>query len=304
MLALLALLPAPALAQPATPSFSASVRLPERWTSPEGIEFRLLPAGPQRVGYRAPRGPGEDFIVWISKPYYLQLSELSQGQWQAIGGGPEPAFCAGGQACGPDYPVHSLDVARIEAVIARLNSRTGLPYRLPTRPEWERAASGGNWRSRYFWGDDPALLPRYENCGRPAGPWWQPARPAALMPVGSFRPNPYGFYDLLGNVSELLSHSDELWVGDRLEPARQFAGDVSGYLRAYTDFPHQAPAGAPVRDGAGGNYRRLAPACELSAGSGLRQVGSDESDAPAHSPGVGFRLLLPAEAVAESLLTP
>jgi len=76
---------------------------------------------------------------------------------------------------------------------------------LPTEAEWEFAARGGLDRKIFVWGDE------HEPRGRPGGNVWQGEFPwqnlltdgfAGTSPVGHFRPNGYGLYDMAGNVWE------------------------------------------------------------------------------------------------------
>ena len=77
-----------------------------------------------------------------------------------------------------------------------LSEKTGDHYRLPTEAEWEYAARAGA-KSAYPWGDEAKGLKK-ANCAN-CGSEWDNKR---IAPVGSFDPNPWGIYDMAGNVWE------------------------------------------------------------------------------------------------------
>ena len=96
-------------------------------------------------------------------------------------------------------PVINVSWADAQQYSAWLSRRTGKRYRLLTEAEWEYAARAGSHAS-YWWGNDAGHGDA--NCYDCGSRWDR--RQAA--PVGSFAPNPFGLYDMHGNVSE--------WVED------------------------------------------------------------------------------------------
>jgi len=121
-------------------------------------------------------------------------------------------------AIGPDYPVRLVSWNDAVAFCKWLSEKEGRKYRLPTEAEWEYACRAGS-TTRYWFGDDPEGLIRVGNVpdqayyeyemrvenNRPMtystikgndGYAYEPA------PVATFDPNPFGLYDVHGNVWE------------------------------------------------------------------------------------------------------
>lgn len=111
-----------------------------------------------------------------------------------------------------------------------LSTKTGRYYRLPTEAEWEYACRAGT-KTAYSFGDDPAKLGEYG--------WYFENSDGKYQKLGQKKPNPWGLYDMHGNVCE--------WVLDQYTPDfyKQFDGKVTANPFAPTTkmYSHVARGG-------------------------------------------------------------
>ena len=119
-----------------------------------------------------------------------------------------------------DEPVVNVSWNDAVALAEWLSKREGKVYRLPTEAEWEYACRAGS-RSRYLSGNDPDALTDYANIfDADTAKNWQKWEVYAVKkhdgftftaPVGSFKPNAFGIYDMIGNAWEWVSD----WYDDQ-----------------------------------------------------------------------------------------
>lgn len=98
-----------------------------------------------------------------------------------------------------DHPVVAISWKDAKAYLRWLSAGTGRTYRLLTDAEFEYAARGGS-DAIWFWGDSEDVQHLYANTQKNTS--WR-----FTSPVGSFMPNAFGLYDILGNVWEWVEDS-------------------------------------------------------------------------------------------------
>ncbi len=221
-------------------------------------EMVVVPAGSFVMGddgrFAAEKPPHK---VNIAKPFAIGRFEVTFDQW-------EVCRTEGGCDKDPDdhkwgkgiRPVVNINWTEAVAYAEWLTRKTGASYRLPTEAEWEYAARGGTG-TQYWWGDDPGS--DNANCRT-----CLPEIPHETFPVGSFKANPFGLYDVHGNVWE--------WVQDCWNPNHVGAPD-DGSARLTGNCMFRVTRSGSwyyVNTNVRAAYRSKYPAKAFSYGIGIR----------------------------------
>jgi formylglycine-generating enzyme required for sulfatase activity len=167
-------------------------------------EMIVVPAGRFAMGSPATEHgrfgtEGPIHNVTIVKPLAVSKYDVTFADWDAcvsVGGCPDAPDGGFGRGTRPVINVGWDDAQTYAAWFSRM---TGKPYRLLTEAEWEDAARAGT-TTAYYWGDDVGK--GNANCVGCGSKWDN----AETSPVGSFKPNAFGLYDMAGDVLQ--------WVQD------------------------------------------------------------------------------------------
>ena len=183
-------------------------------------------------------GPQHD--VTITRGFFLGKYEITQGQWKSVTG-TTPWSDERRARESDDNAASYIYWDDLESLISVLNADAGAgTYRLPTEAEWEYACRAGT-TTRWSFGDDEGGLHDYAWCSNPLP-----------GPVGTKLPNPWGLFDMHGNVSE--------WCSDKI-------GDYSSAAQV----DPQGDAWGPHIVARGGSYFHRA----RDTRSASRSTGSD-----------------------------
>jgi len=203
------------------------------YTNTLGMEFVLIPSGTYTMGSppkESHRGTSEvRHQVTISKPFYMQTTEVTVKQWYSI---MEQRMMVS-QKDADNLPITQVSWFDCMKFINRLNKLGQGKYRLPTEAEWEYAARAGT-STAYSWGDtidcDKAM---YGNNSLKENKCQPYIRSIGLQidypaPVKTYTSNSWGLYDMHGNVWEWCMD----WYGDYPKnPVIDPKGPESGHVR-------------------------------------------------------------------------
>jgi formylglycine-generating enzyme required for sulfatase activity len=156
----------------------------------------VLGSPTNEVGHSADESP--QTAVTISHGFWMGRHEVTQGEYLAVVG-TNPSQVTGNL----NRPVETVSYPEVTNYCALLTAQElaagrippGAQYRLPTEAEWEYAARAGT-STRFSYGEDPGAtnLTSYA--------WYSANSGAGTHPVEQKAPNPWGLYDMEGNVWE------------------------------------------------------------------------------------------------------
>lgn len=258
----------------------------------------VIPAGTFQMGaapgenerYQVPTGEagrdGPQHPVTLAKPFALAKFDVTRGEFAAFAretnfhhrsgcltvagntwvpqreaGWEDPGF-----AQTERDPVVCVNEIEIGAYLAWLRRVTGKDYRLPSEAEWEYAERGGA-ATAFYWGDDAKAACAYENVGDEAYGAKYGVKPvvacndgfAELAPVGSFKPNPFGLYDMAGNIFVITADCwNDNYDGAPRDGSAWMTGDCTRHPARKASFgnPHPWMFRAANREAEGGIVRR------------------------------------------------
>ncbi|HWD58826.1 MAG TPA: SUMF1/EgtB/PvdO family nonheme iron enzyme [Stellaceae bacterium] len=248
-------------------TFRDCLNCPEMAVIPAGRFAMGAPAGENERFQVPATEAGRDepsHRVTFAKPFALAKIDVTRAEFAAFAGAasyqPQPGCLTPSGATwvpqpqagweDPGYPQTADDPAvclseqDIDFYLAWLHRQTGKDYRLPSEAEWEYAARGGT-TTAFYWGDDDAEACTYENVGdesrreKYGGTAALPCRDgfADTAPGGSFKPNPFGLYDMLGNVFVVTADCwNETYAGAPDDGSAWMSGDCTRHPARKADF--------------------------------------------------------------------
>ncbi|HEY3969633.1 MAG TPA: SUMF1/EgtB/PvdO family nonheme iron enzyme [Planctomycetaceae bacterium] len=285
------------------------LKLPVEWTNSIGMKFVLIPPGEFTMGATLPeieeaikyagdphwaecfRSEAPQHEVILTQPFYLGVYEVRQKEYETVMGKNPSHFAGTGggkdAVAGLDtqnHPVELVSWNDTAEFCAKLSNREGLKpvynrsgdmvtqfegtgYRLPAEAVWEFACRAGT-TTKFWCGDDNANLPPVA--------WFSKNSGGRTHPVGELESNPFGLYDIQGNVWE--------WVEDLWEPI---------YFRQFVEKsaidPRGPSAAASERLHRGGDWLPGETYCRSSC----RHAGPPSG----RGFNLGFRVALPAASI-------
>ena len=174
----------------------------------------VVPAGEFWMGSKDGEGNEDErprHKVTIAKPFAVGRYAVTFDEWDA-------ARAAGGVSHDPACqfrgrgrrPVVNVSWDDAQAYIEWLWSKTGQRYRLLSEAEWEYCCRAGT-ETQYWWGDEISTKQANYDGNYTSGKGAEDEYSPKTLPVNSFRPNPWGLYQVHGNVWEWCQ---DCWNGD------------------------------------------------------------------------------------------
>jgi sulfatase modifying factor 1 len=255
---------------------AVSAAPPETVTTKSGIEMVAIPAGFFEMGSKNGRADEKPVHkVWVDS-FLMDKTEMTQAVWEKIG--KVEAMSNPSTVNGPDFPVNNVSW-RAAAMFCNARSRfEGLKacyneddatcdfdadgYRLPTEAEWEYACRAGT-TTDYSFGSDGRRLGDHG--------WFVDNSGKKTHPVSQKKANPWGLFDMHGNVAEWCNDVFDKDYYQKKEEKNP-RGPSEGQQRVLRGGSWKAPAEAARSAYRLGDNPGIADACLAPDANGFRCV--------------------------------
>lgn len=207
-------------------AFPAGASEEKTFTNALGMEFVYIESGTFMMGSPEdePLRSKSEILheVTISEAFYMQTTPVTLAQWHKVMGRP---WLFSRHGC-EDTPVTRVSWHDAISFINALNRREEGRYRLPTEAEWEYAARAGT-ETAYPWGDETdCSRALYANNPLKVNDCVDHVKSIGLTPgepgpVKTYPPNPWGLYDMHGNVWEWTADCYEDYTEPGKEPMQR-----------------------------------------------------------------------------------
>lgn len=200
---------------------------PRTFINGAGMTLRRVSPGTFQFGdvidRTVPGIDGYSLMVDFAYPFYMSETHVTLAQWRTVMGDTEVPSNIGGD---PQLPVTGVtpdQAFQFCDALAKLDAAAGKKrsYDLATEAEWEYCARAGTHETMYCDSGNFGLA-RDWRAELAEHEWFADNSGGVVHPVAQLKPNPWGFFDMLGNVCELTrdAWSPELQVTDPLRDPR------------------------------------------------------------------------------------
>jgi formylglycine-generating enzyme required for sulfatase activity len=199
-------------------------------------------------------GSGRQHKVTIAAPFAVSKFDVTFADWDAcVSVGACPKTDGGFRGDG-NRPVTFVSWYGARGYAAWLSTMTGKNYRLLSEAEWEYAARAGT-TTAYYWGEE--VGEGNANCSD-CGSKWDGRQ---TSPVGSFKPNAFGLYDMAGNVWQWVEDCwHENYKGAPIDGSAWISGRCDyGVLRggSWLNIPPDSRSAVRLRMGSDNRAGRM-----------------------------------------------
>ena len=167
-------------------------------TLPGGATMEMIYCEPGsfQMGKKGEAWHDREHRVTLTNGFWLGKYEVTQSQWKSVMGNNPSKFVKWFFGSSTNCPVENVTWHDCQEFIKKVNGKLACGARLPTEAEWEYACRADT-DTNYFWGDTASKS--WANYGNNL------SKSGSPLPVGSYKPNRWGFHDMHGNVDEWCS---------------------------------------------------------------------------------------------------